>query len=920
MNRVLAGDVALRADIRYVGDLLGQSIVRQEGPELLDLVERVRHAARDDSVATARLLESLSTAESIRLVRAFSIFFMLANVAEQVDRGRGFAARRAKEGGRLRHVLREITAAAEAGKIDPAEIAIAAGRIDVRPVFTAHPTEAARRSVLTKLRSIAGLLAAQERDAGVQRRLAELIDLLWQTDELRAQRPEPTDEARNAVYYLTDLYTDAAPAVLDELTNVLGELGRAPDAGQPPLSFGTWIGGDRDGNPAVTPQATLDVLMLAHEYGLRAAESTVDELLDELSISDRVTPISSVLRESIRADLAALPELNPRHLRVNAAEPYRLKLRAIRAKLANTRQRIIDDGVHAAGRDYRDAEDIRVDLAVMRQSLRAHHGEFIAASALDRFDTLLRVFGLRLATLDVREHAQAHHQTMGQLFDALGELHSSYAEYTRAERTELLIRELEGRRPLAGPTPALDAVGARTLATFTTIAHAHRRFGPDVIESYIVSMTRGIDDVLAAVVLARESGLVTLGTAGRTTHAAIGFVPLLEEVGELCRAGELLDELLQVVPYRAIVTARGNVQEVMLGYSDSNKDAGITASQWQIHQAQQELRDVAARHGIRLRLFHGRGGTIGRGGGPTYEAILAQPPGTLDGAMKLTEQGEVISDKYALPVLARENLELTVAAVLRAVVLDQVPSATTEAVKGPWREVMNSVSDAAGECYRTLVNDRDLPGYFWSATPTELLGALNLGSRPAKRPNADTGLAGLRAIPWVFGWTQTRHIVPGWYGVGAGIEAARKAGHAEALLAMHQDWRFFATFISNVEMTLAKTDLDIAGHYVTRLVPEHQRHIFDVIRHEHDRTVEQVLWLTGQHTLLERAPELARTLDVRSRYLLPLHHVQMDLLARYRSRHEVSDAVDDDTATGGALLRALLLSANGIAAGMRNTG
>ena len=891
----------------------------------MDLVEQVRRLAREDSVATSRLLERLSTADAIALVRAFSIFFMLANVAEQVDRSRGFAARRAEEGSRLRHVAAEITAAADAGEIGRAEIAGAANRIDVRPVFTAHPTEAARRSVLNKLRSIAELLAAPERDVGAQRRLAELIDLLWQTDELRAHRPEPTDEARNAVYYLTDLYADAAPAVLDELGEVLGELGRAPDAQRPPLSFGTWIGGDRDGNPTVTPQTTLDVLLLAHEYGLRAAESAVDDLIDELSISDRVTPISQALRTSISADSTALPELDPRHLRVNAAEPYRLKLRAIRAKLGNTRQRMIDDGVHVSGRDYRDAEDIRADLAVMRQSLRAHHGEFIAASALDRLDTLLGVFGFHLATLDVREHAQAHHQAVGQLFAALGELDVGYAEYKRVERTEILIRELESRRPLSGPRPALDALGTRTFATFTTIANAHRRFGPGVIESYIISMTKGIDDVLAAVVLARESGLVTVGMGAPkgSTHAAIGFVPLLEEVSELARAGELLDELLRVAPYRAIVAARGNVQEVMLGYSDSNKDAGITASQWQIHQAQQELRDVAARHGIRLRLFHGRGGTVGRGGGPTYEAILAQPPGTLDGAMKLTEQGEVISDKYALPALARENLELTVAAVLRTAVLDQVPSATTEAVKGPWCEVMSNVSEAAGEKYRTLIDDPDLPGYFWSVTPTELLGALNLGSRPAKRPDADTGLAGLRAIPWVFGWTQTRHIVPGWYGVGSGIAAAREAGYGDALRVMHQDWRFFATFISNVEMTLAKTDLDIAGHYVERLVPAHQRHIFELIRHEHERTVEQVLWLTEQHALLERAPELARTLDVRSRYLLPLHHVQVDLLARYRARRGEDDGVargEGDVATDDALLRALLLSANGIAAGMRNTG
>ncbi|MGH3545596.1 MAG: phosphoenolpyruvate carboxylase, partial [Mycobacteriales bacterium] len=431
-------DTALRNDIRYVGDLLGQCIAHQEGQDLLDLVEEVRHRARDDSAAAARLLERLTTVDAIRLVRAFSIFFVLANVAEQVNRSRGFAARRRTEGSWLRHVAAEIADATAAGKITPEQVADAANRIDVRPVFTAHPTEAARRCVLTKLRSIAGLLATPDRGPTVQRRLAELIDLLWQTDELRAQRPEPTDEARNAVYYLTDLYSSAAPEVLDELDHVLGELGRSRDRGTSALSFGTWIGGDRDGNPNVTPQTTLDVLMLAHEYGLRAAEAAVDNLIDELSISDQVIAISQDLRDSIAADLVALPELNPRQLRVNGAEPYRLKLRAIRAKLGNTRQRIIDDAAHAPGRDYRDAADLRAELALLRQSLEDHHGELIAAGTLNRFDTLLGVFGLHLATLDVREHADVHHLTLGQLFDALGELDCGYAELKRSDRTQLL--------------------------------------------------------------------------------------------------------------------------------------------------------------------------------------------------------------------------------------------------------------------------------------------------------------------------------------------------------------------------------------------------------------------------------------------------------------------------------------------------
>jgi len=885
----------------------------------LDLVEQVRRLAREDSAATAALLESLPTADAIRLVRAFSTFFILANVAEQVDRGRSFQASRKSEGDGLRDVARHIAAAVDGGTISSADVADAAAKLAVRPVFTAHPTEAARRSALTKLRSIADLLASGDRSLGAQHRLAELIDLLWQTDELRAQRPEPTDEARNAVYYLTDLYTHTASAVLDELREVLAEFGTAPPTDTASLSFGTWIGGDRDGNPTVTPQATLEVLNLAHEYGLRAAEAHVDELIAELSISDQITPISQELADSIATDLAALPELNSRHLRVHAHEPYRLKLRAIRAKLGNTRARLVAGAPHDRRRDYLDANGVIADLTLMRESLSGRTGALIAEGKLAQFERLLRSFGLGLAVMDVREHAAAHHGALAQLFDSLGELPVPYAQLTPRDRTKLLIAELDGRRPLASAQPRLDAAGMRTLDTFTAIVDAHKRFGAGIIESYIISMTRGVDDVLAAIVLAREAGLIEMADAQRPARASIGFVPLLEEVNELRKAGKLLHELLDIGSYRALVAARGNVQEVMLGYSDSNKDAGIAASQWQIHQAQQQLHDVAAAHGITLRLFHGRGGTIGRGGGPTYDAILAQPPGTLDGAMKLTEQGEVISDKYSLPVLARHNLELTVAAVLRSTVLDRAPSSITAALQGPWADVMETVASAARHNYRQLIEDPQLSDYFWSVTPTELIGALNLGSRPSKRPDAAAGLGGLRAIPWVFGWTQTRHIVPGWYGVGTGLAAAREAGHADALLRMHRDWRFFATFISNVEMTLAKTDLDVAAHYVDRLVPQQQKHIFELIQQEHHRTVSQLLWVTGQSALLERQPGLARTLNVRSRYLLPLHHVQVDLLARYRAEQGRADG-ESAQAHDSELLRALLLSANGIAAGMRNTG
>ncbi|MDT5041956.1 MAG: phosphoenolpyruvate carboxylase [Actinoplanes sp.] len=919
-------DAALRADIRRIGTLLGQTLARQEGTPLLDLVEEVRALVREDAQAAADRLKAMDVTTGTKLARAFSTYFHLANIIEQVHRARDLQRRRARDGGWLDQAAKRI---AEQG-VPADEIAAAARRLAVRPVFTAHPTEAARRSILSKLRQLADTLDAEAAaavlygasdTAASTRRFAELIDLLWTTDELRLDRPDPTDEARNAVYYLKDLYADAAPQVLDDLADTLRQLGVETGPTARPLTFGTWIGGDRDGNPFVTPAVTRDVLMIQHEHGIQATELAMDALIDELSVSNRLRGVSLDLSASLAKDLDALPEVAPRFRRTNAEEPYRLKVRCIKAKLANTRARLRQGIAHVPGRDYLGTDDLIGDLELIRASLARNSGQLTAVGVIATAVRTVSAFGLQLATLDVREHAEKHHEVLAQLYAQVGEV-EDYPSLSRAERTKLLADELTGRRPLAALDVPLTDSARKTFDVFGTIRDSQDRFGPDVIESYIISMTLGVDDVLAAAVLAREAGLIDIHTG----RARVGIVPLLETPAELDAGGELLDEMLSLPAYRAIVTARGDLQEVMLGYSDSNKEAGITTSQWSIHKAQRALRDVAARHGVRLRLFHGRGGTVGRGGGPTHEAILAQPYGTLDGAIKVTEQGEVISDKYTLPALARENLELTVAAVLQATLLHTTPSVDLTALAN-WDVAMDTASAAAFAQYRSLVENPDLPAYFWAATPTELLGALNIGSRPAKRPNADAGLGGLRAIPWVFGWTQTRQIVPGWFGVGTGLKAVRESGGADVLKEMFASWEFFKTFISNVEMMLTKTDLSIAGRYVETLVPAELRPIFDKIEQEYELTVREVLAVTGAAGLLSRQPELSRTLGVRDTYLEPLHHLQIALLRQYRDLNAggsrqlpIAPGARRAPSDTTALERALLTTVNGIAAGMRNTG
>jgi phosphoenolpyruvate carboxylase len=897
---IAADDADLRSDVRRLGDLLGQTLVRQEGPELLALVEEVRRAVREGS--GAEILAQISVEDSVQLVRAFSTYFHLANVAEQVHRARVLAEARATGGSWLAKAVDRIEAALKAQtpghELTKEEITEWVGAMSVRPVFTAHPTEAARRSVLNKLGSIADLLD-DPRNPSQQDRLAETIDLLWQTDELRLGRPEPLDEALNALYYLDDLFTQTVPEVLNDFAKEMKRIDVEVPITARPLSFGNWIGGDRDGNPNITAQVTTDAMVLQVGHAIRVTIAAMNALRQMLSVSTKIVGATPELTASVEKDLKHIPEFEPRFLRLNIEEPYRLKATAIVHRLAATRDRHAKGAAHVPNRDYSNTAELLADLVLMRDSLLAHRGELIATGLLERTIRTVAAFGITHATMDVREHSDAHHHVLNQIIGVDGYLAKSHDE-----KFDLLTKALADTTMY--DTSKLDPLGKKTLDTFGAINDLVDRFGPEAIETYIVSMTKGADDLIAAVVIAQQAGLVSL----KEKKAVIGFAPLLETVAELRSAGEILEKLLSNSAYRAVVSLRGDVQEVMLGYSDSNKDAGIATSQWEIHRAQRSLRDVAIKHGVKLCLFHGRGGSVGRGGGPTYDALIALPWGSVDGQIKMTEQGEVISDKYALASLARENVELTLAASLEATILNRGPRQSKEELAA-WGNCMQLVSDSSFKRYRTLIEQPDLPAYFYASTPVEQLGDMFLGSRPSRRPDAASGLDSLRAIPWVFGWTQSRQIVPGWFGVGSGLKAAREAGHSDLLAQMLKEWHFFTTFISNVEMTLAKTDLVLAKRYVETLVPAELHHFLDEIQAEFVLTVEEILKLTHKKALLGDQEILARTLQVRDAYLSPIHLLQINLLKRVRDAGDSADPV---------LRRALLLTINGVAAGLRNTG
>src|SRR5262245_48156925 len=912
-------DALLRADIRRLGDLLGETLKQFGGERLFEIEEDVRALCKRLRRAQAsgkttgeapagaerelkRLLRRLSLDETIGVIRAFSVYFQLVNIAEQyhrIRRKRFYELRTPDQPQRgslaetLRRLRRDFSDADLLQRV--------VDRLEITPVMTAHPTEAARRTLLEKHRRIADLLAdlddenlAPRRRDELTARLAAEVESVWQTDEVRHTQPTVLDEVNHGLYYFDATLFDAAPALLDELERQLEENfpGVKLRDGATPLRFGSWIGGDRVGNPFVTPAITWETLRLQQRLVLRKYRDAVAALSRRLSESSRFAPPAGELSESLKDDAVALPAVAAEIAARNAEEPYRQKLSYIYTRIENTLRRNRDLApalrlteehtlisirpglpivASLTGSDadvanvYRDGASLWEDLRLIRDSLRAEKTVY-AARAVDRLMRQVAVFGLHLATLDLRQHSERHAAALSEITRSLRL--RDYSQMSEDERVEWLTRELDTPRPLVATDARYSAETTETLNVFRVARRALDEVSANAIRTYIISMPREVSDLLAALVLAKEAGLVDCvlriadcgfdhGSAIHNPQSAIriGVSPLFETIEDLRHAPEIMRRLFEHPCSRRHLAARGNLQEVMIGYSDSSKDGGILTSSWELYKAQERLWEVARAHGLELRLFHGRGGTVGRGGGPSHEAIMAQPPDTVAGRIKITEQGEVISSKYSLAEIAQRSLELTTSAVI-AVSLPQPAQDTGKLSR--WKDVMEEVSAQAFAAYRRSV--RETTGfydYFIQATPVEELQYLRIGSRPAKRKSGSKSLDDLRAIPWVFGWTQSRHLLPGWLAVGTALEdfiKARPRENLRLLREMYREWTFFHSTISNIEMTLAKADFQIARQYASRTLDQSLgRRIFRMLEEEYERACRLTLQITGERRLLDQS-------------------------------------------------------------------
>ena len=934
-QKVDGGELA--RDVRLLGNALGDVLREQGGEALLERVERIRALTKEarsvpgESDAERELdvlFASMSFDAALPVLKAFTTYFQLVNLAEQkeivrVNRRRAFHAGSKPRSESVRNAIQTLSASG----MTAAQMRTLIESLSIQLVFTAHPTEAKRRTVNEKLHRLSALLSALEMPQIAQSERERLeadvaaeTEILWQTDEVRQKRLSVIDEARNILFYFGETLFQITPRLYEDLTAALtecypGETFEIPNF----LEYGSWVGGDRDGNPTITLDHTAEVLHLQRAQVLALYVPAVRALSDRLSQSRHYVKVSDELEHSLLADAERLPEVASKAAGRSPQEPYRRKCEFVWERLRRTQD--------AEPGGYTSAGEFIADLERIQRSLETHKGHFAARRVLAPLLFQAQLFGFHLARLDIREHKDKY---LGALAAVLADQGTDWNALDETAKIALLEREIAGRRPLVPATPHFGDDINKTLGLFRLVSEKMATLDPDAFGSFILSMASDVSDVLAVLLLAKDAHLADL--AEESGWSNVDVVPLFETIEDLENAPHILDTLLNNPIYRRNVCLRGDAQEVMVGYSDSNKDGGYLTANWKLYVGQARLAEVAEAHGVKLRIFHGRGGAIGRGGGPAGKAILAQPPGSVRGRLKITEQGEVIAARYFDQEIAYRNLEQIVHAVLTAsgppapnnggARPTSFPAPPLLGAGGTWAAVMDEVSSAAFTAYRALVySDPDFVRYFQEATPVGELAQLNIGSRPPKRTASDR-IEDLRAIPWVFSWMQSRHTLPGWYGVGTALTAYadQSPAHLERLQTMYKQWPFFATTIDNAQMSLAKADMEIAARYAALVTDEAIRQrIYGAVAAEYEKSVAVIGRITGLNSLLDNQPVLQKSIRLRNPYVDPLSYLQVELLKRLRALP--SDDASEETKTARRDLRAaVLLSINGIAAGMKNTG
>ena len=943
-------DSRLRWTVRQLGNVLGETIVEQEGQAIFDLVEELRRLTRaqrqgDRSAGTqierltAELVEDLDA--TLGVLKAFTSYFQLVNLAEEQQRVRVVrqrAARAEENGPPMPETIQAAVSRLRTAGTPGQEMRSLLEEMLIKPVFTAHPTEAKRRTILLKLLDLSRLL--RELDDHVLlpsektrtwEQIREIVVSLWQSDVNRERRPDVLDEVREGLYFFDTTLFDLLPEIYDELQRAL--LKEYPDEGGGPadtavslptfLRYGSWIGGDRDGNPFVTQDVTEGALRQQKQQALELYRRTVVGMYGHLSVARTRGGFSQAFLDSLAHDIEHAPLGEKARLDRFALEPYRQKMILIYRRLGATLTQNRESW-HTQRPDpwaYQNAGEFIKDLELIQNSLRQNRGNRLAEGRFARLVQQARIFGFHLASMDIRQHSGRHLEAVAELLQRYYRPQNSnfnYMKLSEADKTRLLVEEIESPRPLTARLQYSSETN-ETVALFRLIRQAHERIAPEAIGAYIISMTTSVSHVLEVLLLAKDADL----------FGKIDIAPLFETIEDLVGAPAIMRALFESPIYRKHLALRGNRQEIMIGYSDSNKDGGFLRSSWSLYQAQQDLASTCRAYDVKLTLFHGRGGSIGRGGGPSNRAILAQPPGSVQGRIKITEQGEVISARYSNRAVAQRHLEQLVNAVLQASCETYQDSLEGKAEDEPsshatarsWSEILDAASERSEQKYRTLVESPAFLRYFHEATPIEQLAQMNIGSRPAKRRQT-SDISDLRAIPWVFAWTQSRVNLPGWYGLGTGL-GTESPQQMSVLQEMYREWPFFRTVIDRAQLSMRRADMTIAALYASLAEPATQRAVFAEIMEEFRRAERLVLEITGQAALLDNEPWLQRSINLRNPYVDPLNYIQVALLNKQRIA-----SGEKSTATGEhegpdvdpRWRQAILLSINGIAAGLQATG